>query len=222
MNLIDNYLQIKDLIPQGVKLVAVSKFKTTSVIRTLFEQTGHRIFGESRAQEFISKQVLLPDEVEWHFIGHLQTNKVKFVAPNAYLIHSVDSYKLLKEINREGERNNKTISILLQFHIATEESKFGFSIEEVRSMLEGKEFQDLNHVCIMGVMGMATLSDDNALIRKEFAMLRSHFETMKSTYFEKDQRFCEISMGMSGDYKIAIDEGSTMVRIGSLIFGERS
>jgi pyridoxal phosphate enzyme (YggS family) len=169
-----------------------------------------------------AKQEVLPADIEWHFIGHLQTNKVKYIAPFVSLVHSVDSLKLLKIINKEAEKNQRTQKCLLQFHIAEEETKFGFSQEEAVEMLESAEFRELKNVEICGVMGMATFTDNDTQIRKEFRHLRSIFEFLKEKYFATQPSFCELSMGMSGDYRVAISEGSTMVRIGSNIFGERN
>jgi len=221
MELLDNYLAVKKTIPDTVTLVAVSKFKPVETIRALFQEAGHTVFGESRAQELAAKQPVLPPEIDWHFIGHLQTNKIRMVLPFTSLIHSIDSYKLLKEVNKESARMNKVTNVLLQFHIATEESKYGLSREEAIGMLEDKEFKSLSNICIRGVMGMASFSDDQALVSKEFRNLRGVFEELHRGYFNASANFCEISMGMSGDYRLAIDEGSTMVRVGSLIFGER-
>lgn len=222
MELIAKYQEVKRTIPGNVKLVAVSKFKRAETILELYEHAGHRFFGESRAQELFAKQQVLPGDIEWHFIGHLQTNKVKLVLPFTSLIHSVDSYKLVKEINKEASRIDKVAGILLQFHIASEETKFGFSLEEGIKMLEDHEFSNLTHVKIRGVMGMASLSNNIALVRKEFKSLKAIFEKLHADYFMMDDSFKEISMGMSGDYNLAIEEGSTMVRVGSSIFGERS
>ncbi len=218
--LTDHYRQVLQTIPAGVKLVAVSKFKPASQIEELYH-AGHRFFGENRAPELAEKQVLLPPDIEWHFIGHLQTNKVKLIAPFVSLIQSVDSINLLQEINKQAIKNNRVIDCLLQFHIATEESKFGFALDEVNQFLNSNVMADLNAIRLCGVMGMATFTDDLTLVRSEFKALRSYFDALKKGYFAMDSHFCEVSMGMSGDYRIAIDEGSTLVRIGSNIFGTR-
>ncbi len=209
--------EIKDSIPSSVKLVVVSKTVSIETIMEVYE-SGHRFFGENRAQSLTEKQPLLPGDIEWHFIGHLQTNKVKMVAPFVSMIHSVDSLKLLKEIDKEAAKHNRVISCLLQFHIATEEAKFGLNPEEARSILYDPSRQDLKHIQLSGVMGMATFTEDTELVRKEFRNLRTIFEILKNEFFRDDVRFNEISMGMSGDYKIAIEEGSTIVRIGTAIF----
>jgi PLP dependent protein len=211
---------LKFQIPSSVKLVAVSKTKPVSDILEAYN-AGQKSFGENRAAEMVSKKDLLPEDVEWHMIGHLQTNKVKSIISFVTLVHSVDSFRLLKTINDEAGKAGRIVDCLLQFHIATEETKFGFSIDEAREMIGSGDFSKLSSVRICGVMGMATFSDDNSLVRNEFRTLKSCFSMLKERYFAESPAFCEISMGMSGDYKIAIEEGSTMVRIGSLIFGER-
>ena len=172
-------------------------------------------------QELVVKYEVLPKDIEWHLIGHLQSNKVKYIAPFVHLIHGVDSFKLLKEINKEGGKCKRIIPCLLQFHIAQEETKFGFSFEEAQEMLESNEFVELQHVAIHGVMGMASFIENENQIHEEFQTLHNYFQLIKSHYFKFNTDFKEISMGMSGDYKIAMEEGSTMVRVGSTIFGSR-
>lgn len=215
-----NLNQLKSLIPEGVTLVAVSKTKPVIDILEAYN-CGQRIFGENRTQEILSKKDLLPGDINWHLIGHLQTNKVKYLIPFISMIQSVDSFKLLKVINHEASKIDRIVDCLLQFYIATEETKFGFDLEEVRAMIETDEFKSLKNVRICGVMGMATYSDNTDQIRNEFKSLLSYFRELKSAYFVENKYFNEISMGMSGDFRIAIEEGSTMVRIGSVIFGER-
>jgi len=183
---------------------------------------GQKAFGENKIQELVQKYEALPKDIEWHFIGHPQTNKVKFIAPFISLIHSVDSLKLLKVINAEAAKNNRKIDCLLQFHIATETTKFGFNMNEALEMLESAEFKSFKNVTVCGVMGMATFTDDLDIVRAEFSMMKAIFETLRSRYFKAVDSFRVISMGMSDDYKIAIEEGSTLVRIGSKIFGERN
>jgi len=173
-------------------------------------------------QELLGKYPLLPRDIEWHFVGHLQTNKIKFLVPFVSMIHSIDSFRLLSEVNRFSQRYNRVVPILLQFHIATEESKFGFSIEEAVAMLESPEFQALRHIRPAGVMGMASFTDDMQRVRDEFRQLRSTFLDLKMKYFKDNEDFREVSMGMSNDYQIAIEEGSTMVRLGTILFGERN
>lgn len=220
MSVAENIDRIKKSLPDQVQLVAVSKTKPNELILEAY-QTGQRAFGENKVQELGRKFEELPKDIEWHYIGHLQTNKVKYIAPFVHLIHGVDSFKLLKTIDSEAEKANRIIPCLLQFHIAEEETKFGFSLEEVENILKSEEFKLLKNVQIAGVMGMATYTDDETQVRKEFAMLKSFFEKLKSGHFTETREFKEISMGMSGDYLIAVEEGSTMVRIGSTIFGER-
>lgn len=211
---------IRANLPLNVKLVAVSKTKPAELLMEAYLH-GQRAFGENKVQEMVWKYEELPKDIEWHLIGHLQTNKVKYIAPFVHLIHGVDSFKLLKTINSEATKLNRIIPCLLQFHIAEEETKFGFSLEEAIEMLSAGEFDNLRNVRISGVMGMATYTEDENQIRKEFAHLKSIFEKLNLEYFTKNTDFKEISMGMSGDYLVAVEEGSTMVRIGSTIFGER-
>lgn len=220
MTIKQNIEKIRNSIPAHVKLVAVSKKKPISVIEETWE-TGQRLFGENRVQELIEKNSNLKLPVEWHMIGHLQTNKVKFIAPFVSLIQSVDSFKLLQEINKEALKNNRIIPCLLQIYIANEESKFGFSEEELYEMLESKEFYQLKGVKISGLMGMATYTDNTNQVRSEFRLLNNIFYTVRKEFFFSNPDFCEKSMGMSGDYKMAIDEGSTMIRLGSILFGDR-
>lgn len=221
MNIAGNINLIKKNLPKGVKLVAVSKTKPNEDILEAF-YSGHKIFGENKVQELVQKHEDLPKNIEWHFIGHLQTNKVKFIAPFVKLIHGVDSMKLLKIIDNEAVRNNREISCLLQFHIANEDTKFGLTLSEAREMIESADFKSLKNVNIEGVMGMATYTDNIQQIRNEFRLLKTIFNTLKNEYFAGVNNFSEISMGMSDDYQVAIEEGSTMIRVGSKIFGERN
>jgi len=215
-----NYKEVLNTIPNDVCLVAVSKTKPIDAILEKYNQ-GQRIFGENKVQELVAKYEGLPKDIEWHLIGHLQTNKVKYIAPFVSLIHSVDSLKLLKEVNKEAKKNNRVINCLLQFHIAQEETKYGLNLEEAKSLLESEEFIQMENVSVVGIMGMASFSDDENQVRDEFRILENTFSILKSHYFKFNDNFKEISMGMSGDYKIAIEEGSTMIRVGSLIFGNR-
>lgn len=217
---IENYRKIAGNLPKNVTLIAVSKTKPASDIETLY-QLGHRIFGENKAQELKGKQEILPKDIEWHFIGHLQTNKIKYIIPFVSMIHSIDSFKLLQEVNRLAKNHNRTVRCLLQFHIADEESKFGFSLEECEAMLDDATFATMENVQIAGVMGMATFTDDQEQVRREFRQLQTIFQHLKEKYFADNEGFKEISMGMTDDYPIAIEEGSTLIRIGSAIFGER-
>lgn len=210
--------QIKSSLPENVTLVAVSKTKPVEDLLEAYN-TGQLIFGENKVQEMCDKHDVLPKDIEWHLIGHLQTNKVKYIAPFVALIHGVDSLKLLLEINKQGAKIKRVIPILLQFYIAKEETKFGLSFEEAIEIMELKD--TLTFCSIRGLMGMASFTDNENQVKAEFAQLKSHFDLFKSTYFQKDEQFSVLSMGMSGDYSMAIEEGSNMVRIGSSIFGSR-
>jgi pyridoxal phosphate enzyme (YggS family) len=203
-----------------VKLVAVSKTKPLEAILKLYHQ-GQRIFGENKVQELVPKHEALPKDIQWHLIGHLQSNKVKYIAPFVAMIESVDSLDLLKIINKEALKNNRVIPVLLQFHIATEETKFGLDMGEATALLNYIIDNPLHGVEIKGVMGMASFTENPDQVKSEFKKLKVIFQTLKEKYFSSEQSFCEISMGMSGDFKEAIAEGSTMVRIGSAIFGSR-
>ncbi|MCH2223836.1 MAG: YggS family pyridoxal phosphate-dependent enzyme [Crocinitomicaceae bacterium] len=211
---------VRNKIPTNVTLVAVSKTKPVEDILTAYE-ANQRIFGENKVQELVEKQDALPKDIEWHMIGHLQSNKVKYIAPFIQLIHAVDSLKLLIEINKQAKKNNRTIKCLLQFHIASEDSKFGLSLSEVQEILESDQFLHLENISIVGVMGMATFTSDKEIVKEEFRTLENYFHVIQSRYFKFNDSFQHISMGMSGDYEVAIEEGSTMVRVGSSIFGSR-
>lgn len=221
MSIAENIDLVKSHLPVQVKLVAVSKTKPVEMLMEAYRQ-GQRAFGENKVQEMVAKYEAMPKDIEWHFIGHLQTNKIKYMASFVHLIHGVDSFKLLKAIDAEARKVGRIIPCLLQFHIAEEETKFGLSLDEALEMLDSEEYRALNHISLSGVMGMATFTDDETQIRKEFAALKSYFDNLKTNYFSGNPQFKEISMGMSGDYLIAVEEGSTMVRIGSTIFGERN
>ena len=211
---------LEELLKSNTKLVAVSKTKPIVQLKEKYDQ-GQRIFGENRVQELVEKEAALPKDIEWHMIGHLQSNKVKYIAPFISLIHSVDSSKLLSEINKQALKNNRIIDVLLQFHIGEEESKFGLTLAKATELLESETFQKSENIQVVGVMGMATFTSDNQQVRKEFKSLKHIFEQLKEQFFKDQESFKEISIGMSGDYKIACEEGSTMVRIGSLLFGSR-
>jgi len=218
---LDNYLHLKqELVNSNIKLIAVSKNQPNSNIQFLYD-IGHRDFGENKAQELTSKHTALPPDIQWHFIGHLQTNKIKSIIPFVTLIHSVDSYKLLQEINKEALKVGRVVDCLLQVYIAKEESKFGLDEEELNEIPSSKEFNNLKNINITGLMGMATFTDDYSLVRKEFRYLNNLFNQIKTEYFKDTSTFKELSMGMSDDYKIAIEEGSTMIRVGTYIFSER-
>lgn len=215
------YQQIlQELQPQDALLVAVSKTKPTAAILELYDK-GQRDFGENRVQELLPKYEALPKDIRWHLIGHLQSNKVKYVAPFIHLIHSVDSLELLREIDKQARKNERVIDCLLQFHIAQEESKFGLQWEEVQQW-PTDVFSALPNIRLCGVMGMATFTDDEEQVRREFRQLREIFDALKNRFFTTEERFREISMGMSDDYRIALQEGSTMLRIGTLLFGQRN
>lgn len=214
------YSTLKQEIGPDVTLVAVSKTKPTDQILELYEK-GQRAFGENYVQELIEKQALLPDDIQWHFIGHLQTNKVKYIAPFVHLIHGIDSLKLLKEVNKEAVKNKRSINVLLQIHIAQEETKFGLNEQELEALITELQEQPLLHVKIIGMMGMASFSEDTEQVRREFHYLKDLFNRYQSIHLPNFE-LKQLSMGMSSDYKIALSEGSTMIRIGSLLFGSRS
>jgi len=221
MNIKNNITNFSQNLPPGAKLIAVSKTQPNEKIQEAYH-AGQRDFGENKVQELVSKSDAMPKDIEWHMIGHLQTNKVKHIAPFVFLIHSADSMKLLEEIHRQGVKSGRVISCLLQVHIAKEESKFGFSEDEVIRILQGDTLPTLDHVRVIGLMGMATLTEDTHQIRKEFRQLKDLFDRIKSQPLPANARMEELSMGMSGDYQIALEEGSTMIRVGSAIFGERN
>jgi pyridoxal phosphate enzyme (YggS family) len=211
---------LAELSPKSVTLVAVSKTKPQAAISEMYLE-GQRIFGENRVQELVEKHEALPKDIQWHLIGHLQRNKVKYIVPFVSMIHSIDSPRLFKEINKEAAKSERIIDCLLQFHIAEEESKFGFDKAEVIAFLESDVYKSAQNVNIVGIMGMATFTSNEQQVRKEFQHLKRIFEDLKTTCFQDKSDFKEISMGMSGDYQLAIEEGSTMVRIGSKLFGSR-
>lgn len=211
----------KELAATNTKLVAVSKTKLPEDILELYKK-GHRLFGENKAQELKDKYEALPKDIEWHFIGHLQRNKVKYLASFVAMLHAVDSSRLLKEVNKQAKKHDRVIPCLLQFHIAEEDTKYGLDLVEAREILDSDAYANMENVKICGVMGMATFTENEEQIRREFGQLCHIFETLKTEYFPDDPNFKERSMGMSGDYKIAQAAGSTMVRIGTLLFGARN
>ena len=219
-NVKDNLKKVLDSLPEGVRLVAVSKYHPAEYIMEAYEQ-GHRIFGESHEQEIRQKVDVLPKDIEWHFIGHLQTNKVKYIAPYISMIDAVDSLKLLREINKQAIKNNRVINVLLELHIAEEETKYGFSLDDCRQMLADGEWRELKNVRICGLMMMASYVEDTEVIRREMLLASDFFDEVKAKYFADDDTFCERSWGMSHDYPIALECHSTMVRIGTTIFGPR-
>ena len=212
--------EINAHIPSHVTLVAVSKTKPISAVQEAYA-AGQRHFGENKVQEMAEKEEALPKDIFWHLIGHLQTNKVKYIAKFVHCIHSLDSLKLAQEINKQAKKHNRTIDCLLQFHIAQEETKFGLNLHEAKALLENESFKSLQHIRITGIMGMASFVDDTAQIRQEFKSLKAIFNQLKGQFFSDSASFKEVSMGMSGDYLEAIEEGSTLVRVGSSIFGSR-
>ena len=216
----NNLKELKDRLPENVQLVAVSKTKSPELIMEAYD-AGQQVFGENKVQELLDKYEALPRDIEWHMIGHLQRNKVKYIAPFVALVHGVDSFRLLRAIDKEGRKNERVIPCLLQIHIASEETKFGLDENELFDIFESEDFKQLSHVKIKGLMGMATLSDNEDLVSSEFRHLRDLFDKVKEKYFRNDEAFQWLSMGMSGDYHLAIKGGSNMVRIGSAIFGER-
>ncbi len=211
---------LKDIPPQ-VKLVAVSKTKPVEMIQSAYAN-GQRDFGENKAQDMAAKYPQLPQDIRWHFIGHLQTNKVKYIVPFVSLIHAADSLKILLEINKQAVKYGRVVDFLLEFHVAREESKFGLNMESAENILQSDAYQKLKNIRLCGVMGMATFTTDTEQIRDEFRHLKSIFDQLKDKYFKHTDSFKEISMGMSGDYLIAIEEGATIVRVGSKIFGARN
>ncbi len=221
MSIQTNIQEIKKSLPQHVTLVAVSK---THPVETVMEayNAGHRIFGENKVQELVPKYEAMPKDIEWHLIGHLQSNKVKYIASFVSLIHSVDSIKLLEVIDKEAQKHNRVIDCLLQIHIASEETKFGLSADELEELLSSKDYKEMKNIRLVGLMGMATFTDNMAQVRMEFKFLGNLFKSVKEKYFADKLWFKELSMGMSSDYTVAIEEGSTMVRIGSNIFGHRN
>lgn len=221
MSIKENIISIKKSLPENVKLVAVSKTKPEEDLQEAYD-AGQRIFGENKVQDLTRKYENLPKDIQWHYIGHLQTNKVKYIAPFVSLIHAIDSLKLLKMINKEAKKNDRKINCLLQMHIADEDSKFGMDKEELYALINSEEYKEMENVTICGLMGMATFTNDEQQIEQEFKQLKSYFDEVKKDFFADDNHFCEISMGMSGDYPLAIECGSTMVRVGSSIFGARN
>jgi PLP dependent protein len=221
MNIALNIRSVLDELPTHVTLVAISKTKTIEEIMEAY-QTGHRIFGENKVQELTYKYEQMPKDIAWHMVGHLQSNKVKYIAPFVDLIHSVDSLSLLKEIDKQAKKHNRVINCLLEVYIAEEETKFGLNDDEVIKLIESPEIETYMNVRIVGLMGMATYTDNNNQIRKEFRYLSTLFKNLKASHFADHPEFKEISMGMSSDYPIAVEEGSTLIRVGSKIFGERN
>ncbi len=212
--------EVLDTLPQGVRLVAISKYHPNEYIEAAYEE-GQRVFGESHEQELRLKHQSLPTDIEWHFIGHLQTNKVKYIAPYVSMIEAVDSLKLLREINKQAEKCGRVIKVLLELHIAEEATKYGLTLDACRELLAAGEWREMKHVQICGLMMMASFVDDTEQIRREMTIARDFFDEVKTAYFADDDAFCERSWGMSDDYPIALETGSTMIRVGTKIFGPR-
>lgn len=212
--------EVRSRLPEGVCLVAISKYHPVEYLQAAYEE-GQRVFGESHEQELRQKVEVLPNDIQWHFIGHLQTNKVKYIAPYVSMIEAVDSLKLLKEIEKQGAKNNRVIDVLLELHIAEEETKYGLTLDACRQLLEEGEWRNMAHVRICGLMMMASYVEDEAQIRKEFRTAHNFFDEVKQRYFAESPYFTQRSWGMSHDYPIAVEEGSTMVRVGTAIFGPR-
>ena len=215
-----NLHEVLGNLPKDVRLVAISKYHPNEYIEAAYAE-GQRVFGESHEQELSKKMATLPKDIKWHFIGHLQTNKVKYIAPYITMIEAVDSLKLLKEINKQAAKHNRVINVLLELHIAQEVTKYGFTLDACRELLEDGEWREMNNVRICGLMMMASFTDNEEQIRKEFMTAADFFDEIKNRYFAADDSFCERSWGMSDDYKIAVQCRSTMVRVGTTIFGER-
>lgn len=220
MNIAKNLAELRRAVPNHVKIIAVSKTKPVHLLQEAYE-AGQKAFGENYVQELVEKHTELPSDVEWHFIGHLQTNKVKNIAPFVSYIHAVDSEKLLREIDKQAEKNGRIIHCLLQFHIADEESKYGFQLDTYFDVIRAIPFEELKNVKICGVMGMASFVQNQLQIENEFSTLRDIFHHLKNEIFSQNEDFKELSMGMSGDWPLAVDRGSTMIRIGSSLFGNR-
>ncbi len=220
MSIANSIQQLQHSLPEGVSLLAISKYQPIEAIQEAYD-AGQRLFGENHIQEMAAKAAALPQDIEWHFTGHVQTNKIKYMAPFVSLIHAVDSFRLLREIDKHAAKHERRIDCLLQIHIAQEETKYGLSIEECRNLLAHEPWRELQHVRIVGLMAMGSNTDDMEQVRSEFRRMKELFDELKSTYFANEPSFSQLSEGMTDDYPIAIEEGSTIVRIGSMIFGER-
>lgn len=221
MTIAEQIKNITSSLPTTTRLIAVSKTKPAEDIQEAYN-AGQRVFGENKALEMRDKHEALPKDIEWHFIGHLQTNKIKYIIPYVSLIHSIDSLSLLKEVNKEAAKKERRVDCLLQFHIAQEDTKFGLSYDEAVQLLSSEEYKQMENIRIVGVMGMATFTDNSDQVSAEFGSLRTIFDRLKKEYFSSVESFCELSMGMSDDYPLAIEQGSTLIRVGSAIFGKRN
>lgn len=221
MTIAEQIKNITSSLPTTTRLIAVSKTKPAEDVQEAYN-AGQRVFGENKALEMRDKHEALPKDIEWHFIGHLQTNKIKYIIPYVSLIHSIDSLNLLKEVNKEAAKKERRVDCLLQFHIAQEDTKFGLSYDEAVQLLSSEEYKQMENIRIVGVMGMATFTDNSDQVSAEFGSLRTIFDRLKKEYFSSVESFCELSMGMSDDYPLAIEQGSTLIRVGSAIFGKRN
>ena len=220
MHIAEQISRLHQELPEGVSLLAISKYQPIEALQEAYD-AGQRMFGENHIQEMAAKAAALPKDIAWHFTGHVQTNKIKYMAPFVSLIHAVDSFRLLREINKHAAKNERCIDCLLQIHIAQEETKYGLSVDECRQLLANEPWRELQHIRITGLMAMGSNTDDLEQVRNEFRKIKLLFDELKSTYFVDEPSFCQLSEGMTDDYPIAIEEGSTIVRIGSMIFGER-
>lgn len=220
MHIAEQISRLHQELPEGVSLLAISKYQPIEALQEAYD-AGQRMFGENHIQEMAAKAAALPKDIEWHFTGHVQTNKIKYMAPFVSLIHAVDSFRLLREINKHAAKHERCIDCLLQIHIAQEETKYGLSVDECRQLLANEPWRELQHIRITGLMAMGSNTDDLEQVRNEFRKIKQLFDELKSTYFVDEPSFCQLSEGMTDDYPIAIEEGSTIVRIGSMIFGER-
>lgn len=220
MSVAEQITRLQKELPEGVKLLAISKYQPIEAIQEAYD-AGQRMFGENHIQEMAAKAAVLPKDIQWHFTGHVQTNKIKYMAPFVSLVHAVDSFRLLREIDKHAAKHERRIDCLLQIHIAQEDTKYGLTVDECRQLLANEPWRELEHVRITGLMAMGSNTDDMEQVRHEFRQIKGLFDELKEKYFANEPSFCQLSEGMTDDYPIAIEEGSTIVRIGSMIFGER-
>lgn len=220
MSVAEQITRLQKELPEGVNLLAISKYQPIEAIQEAYD-AGQRMFGENHIQEMAAKAAALPKDIQWHFTGHVQTNKIKYMAPFVSLVHAVDSFRLLREIDKHAAKHERRIDCLLQIHIAQEDTKYGLTVDECRQLLANEPWKELEHVRITGLMAMGSNTDDMEQVRHEFRQIKSLFDELKEKYFANEPSFCQLSEGMTDDYPIAIEEGSTIVRIGSMIFGER-
>ena len=221
MSVAEQITRLQKELPEGVNLLAISKYQPIEAIQEAYD-AGQRLFGENHIQEMAAKAAVLPHDIQWHFTGHVQTNKIKYMAPFVDTIHAIDSFRLLREIDKHAAKYKRRIDCLLQIHIAQEETKYGFTVDECRELLANEPWRELQHIRIVGLMAMGSNTDDMEQVRSEFRQIKQLLTELKATYFPNEESFCQLSEGMSDDYPIAIEEGSTIVRIGSMIFGNRN